>query len=196
MTSQYEHLFLGRDAKRPAPLAMAHQIHSPLCLEVASDGDNQGEADALFTRQRGLWVGVKTADCTPVLFAGADGVAAAHAGWRGALAGVLEATLQHFNPATTKVLIGPTIQKNSYEVSLGFEEPFLAEDTESGQFFSATNKPDKLVFDLPAYCAFRLHRAGVTSINLSPINTFTDTQFFSHRRMPKEGRNISAIRLI
>lgn len=179
-----------------------HQVHSPRAVFV--DGPWPGErpqADALVTTTPGLVLSVLTADCAPVLLVDAQAgvIAAAHAGWRGALGGALEvvvALMREHGARAITAAIGPTIAQPSYEVGDEFKTNFLATDPDSKRFFSDAfgQKPH---FDLPAYCVFKLERLGVYSEILA-LDTFTDTTFFSHRRSLREGapdygRNCAAI---
>jgi hypothetical protein len=144
---------------------------------------------------------VLAADCAPVLLADAAAgvIAAAHAGWRGALAGVLEATvalMREHGAAEIAAAIGPTIAQPSYEVGEEFKASFLATDRESLRFFSEEFGP-KPHFDLPGYCADRLNRLGVVAAIVA-LDTFAEERLFSHRRAlrqgaPESGRNCAAI---
>lgn len=191
-------------------LLSLYQIHSADVLSV--DGPWRGErpqADAMVTDQAGLALGVLTADCGPVLFCGqkADGapvVGAAHAGWGGALKGVLEACVGSMEALgaekdSIRAVVGPCISRESYEVSAAFAEPFLAEDDVSEKFFMAAARAGHLMFDLPGYCAFRLARAGLKNVFIKDLDTyFNEEDFFSYRRKThrKEkdyGRQISVV---
>jgi YfiH family protein len=142
-------------------------------------------ADAMVTRLPGVGLGVITADCAPVLFAGPGVVGAAHAGWRGALAGVLEATAAAMGGSVTAV-VGPCIGPRSYEVGADLREAVIARDTADSRFFAA-NRPGHWLFDLPGYCAARLRRAGVET-HVIDADTLPDEQhFFSHRRRTLAG---------
>lgn len=192
-------------------LVTIHQVHSADCFYVNEPfgvGDKP-KGDALVTDKAGLIIGVLTADCGPVLFAGkkADGssiVGAAHAGWGGALKGVCEATVKVMidhgaDLGTINVAIGPCIGPKSYEVSVGFEKPFLEQDDANEHFFKAAQKEGHLMFDLPGYIASRLALVGVKHISITGEDTFTDEErYFSYRRTthakePDYGRQISAI---
>jgi len=165
-----------------------------------------GEADAIITKTPGLALGVVTADCAPVLFADAAGkvVGAAHAGWRGAVAGILEATVQAMIGlgAEEKITaaIGPCIHQESYEVSADLRDAVLARNRADEQFFTDGQVRQKWHFDLPGYCAARLASAGV-SAEILPYDTCAlEQKFFSHRRRTLRsetaiGHQISVIRL-
>lgn len=189
-------------------LATVHQLHSPrvVVLDEASDPRDcqQIQADALVTAQRGVALAVLTADCQPVLLADpqAGVIGAAHAGWKGALNGVLEATVEAMRATgatNIRAVIGPTISQRAYEVGWEFMEDFTAEDPANDRFFSggANGKP---MFDLPSYGLSRLRAAGVES-EWSGHCTYSDPErFFSYRRATHEGqadygRLISAIAL-
>jgi len=164
-----------------------------------------GEADALVTATPGLALAVVTADCAPVLFSNAAGtvVGAAHAGWRGALAGVLEATvhaMRSLSAETVTAAIGPCIHQPSYEVGADLRDAVLARDAADARFFADGRAEKKWQFDLPGYCAARLGAAGV-SAEILPYDTCAlEEQMFSHRRRtlrgaPAIGHQISVIRL-
>ncbi|MFM7445191.1 MAG: peptidoglycan editing factor PgeF, partial [Tabrizicola sp.] len=165
------------------------------------------EADALVTSTPGLLLAVLTADCQPVLFAdaGAGVIGAAHAGWRGAVDGVLEATVDAMEGLGARrqnitAVIGPTISQAAYEVGPEFLDRFRAEDEASTRFF--TNGPgDRLLFDLPGYGLYRLRQAGVGHAEWTGHCTYRDpVRFYSYRRTTHAGeadygRLISTIRL-
>ncbi|HEX9752971.1 MAG TPA: peptidoglycan editing factor PgeF [Methyloceanibacter sp.] len=166
------------------------------------------EADAIVTAKPGLAIGVLTADCAPVLFCdGAAGViGAAHAGWRGALSGIVEATVEAMRklgarPEHITAVIGPTISQDAYEVGADFVERFLADEPESAAFFLTDEGSGEPHFDLPAYVGERLARAGVGSIaDLGFCTYCEETRLFSYRRSQHHGeedygRQISAILL-
>jgi polyphenol oxidase len=181
-------------------LMTAYQIHSPDCVFVDRSCaiENRPRVDALVTDVPGLALGVVTADCGPVLFQartrnGAPIIGAAHAGWGGALKGVLESTVATLcdhgaELASIRAAVGPCITRNSYEVSAGFEEPFLERDPGDDIFFHGGAKPDKLMFDLPGYIARRLASCGVRNVILSDIDTVANADdYFSYRRACHRG---------
>ncbi len=196
-------------AGAPANLVTVHQVHSPTAVVVDQPWtpDQQPKADALVTNRPEVLLGVKTADCAPVLLADAQAgvVAAAHAGWRGALEGVLDDTVRKMislgaDPARIVAAIGPCIGPASYEVSEGFETPFLAQDPVNTQFFKPAARQGHLMFDLPGYVADRLRRLGVQVVENVARDTVADEAvFFSHRRATlrqaekQEGRQMSVI---
>ncbi|MEM9059570.1 MAG: peptidoglycan editing factor PgeF [Pseudomonadota bacterium] len=193
-----EHLGAGH-------LASVNQIHSPDCLTVTGPLEDRPRADAMATSTPGIALAVLTADCTPVLFAdrNAGVIGAAHAGWKGALAGVLEATIEAMGklgatPKSTYVAIGPVISQRAYEVGPEFVERFLDDDPDNGSYFAA-GQGDRAMFDLPAYCRDRLRRAGIGDVEWTGHCTYSDeARFYSYRRSchrsePDYGRLVSAI---
>jgi YfiH family protein len=151
-------------------------------------------ADALVSNVPGLALGVITADCVPVLFYGASaagGVAgAAHAGWRGAVAGVLEATVAAMRALGAEeqinAVIGPCIQQASYEVGADLRDAVLAERRHAARFFTA-GRPGHWWFDLPGYCQARLVAAGAKVESLGLDTCTLEQEFFSHRRRTLRG---------
>ncbi len=192
----------------PEALIGVHQVHSPTVLTI--DAPIQGDkpkADAIVTSTPGLALTILTADCQPVLFADPDAnvIGAAHAGWRGALDGVLEATVDAMEALgarreNTIAVIGPSISQRAYEVGPEFLDDFLAISPDNARFF-ANGQGDRLQFDLPAYGLHRLRDAGVGQSEWTRHCTYSDPdRFFSYRRTThaKEadyGRLIAAIRL-
>ncbi|MGZ9811508.1 peptidoglycan editing factor PgeF [Pseudoroseicyclus sp. H15] len=191
----------------PGELAGVHQVHSARVVTVSEVPDTPPEADALVTATPGLALAILTADCQPVLFADAEAgvIGAAHAGWRGALAGVLENTLESMESLGAErgriaAIIGPTISQPAYEVGPDFVAQIEAEDGEAARFF-APGDGDRAFFDLPGYGLWRLKRAGVDQAEWTGHCTYADpARFYSYRRATHEGaadygRLISAIRL-
>ncbi|WP_170331939.1 peptidoglycan editing factor PgeF [Ruegeria arenilitoris] len=192
----------------PAELIGVHQVHSPTVLTVDSPlNGEKPKADAVVTATPGLALTILTADCQPVLFADTDAnvIGAAHAGWRGALDGVLEETLDAMEALGAKrentvAVIGPSISQRAYEVGPEFLDEFVADSPENLQFF-ANGNGDRLQFDLPAFGLHRLRQAGVGQAEWTRHCTYSDPdRFYSYRRSThaKEadyGRLISAIRL-
>jgi polyphenol oxidase len=191
-----------------ATVLTAHQIHSPtaVVLTQAWPEAERPRADALVTASRGIAVGVLAADCTPVLFADcvAGIVAAAHAGWRGAIGGVLESTIASMESlgarrADIRAVVGPCIGQDAYEVGWDFEQDFLRRDPESQRFFAAPSPDARPHFDLPAYALHRLQRGGIGHAFSCTSCTYTHADdFFSFRRSQARGdidygRQISAI---
>ena len=187
-----------------------YQIHSPDV--VVADGswtqETRPRADAVVTREPKLAIGVSTADCGPLLFADAEAgvVGAAHAGWRGAFTGVIEATLAAMEKlgasrARVVVALGPTIRQPNYEVGPEFLERFRAADMDNERFFAPSPREGHAMFDLTGYIADRVNRAGVAQFEDLGHCTYADpAQFYSYRRMsqrgePDYGRHINAIAL-
>ena len=184
-----------------------HQIHSTDVVTATTATTDKPKADALVTNQPGLVLTVLTADCQPVLFAdtSAGVIGAAHAGWGGALNGILENTLTAMEAlgadrANTVAVIGPSISQRSYEVGPDFMELFLDFDPQSAQFFAQGNG-DRLQFDLPGFGLWRLRSAGVATAHWTRHCTYADAErFYSYRRSThaKEadyGRLIATIKL-
>jgi polyphenol oxidase len=162
----------------------------------------------MVTAERGLAIAVSTADCGPVLFAdsAAGVIGAAHAGWKGAFTGVLEATLAAMerlgaSRSSTVAVLGPMISRAQYEVGPEFVERFVSADKANGVFFAASEKPGHSMFDLPAYIAARLDAAGIGAFHDMALCTYGDEgRFFSYRRSthrgePDYGRLLHAIAL-
>ena len=163
-------------------------------------------ADALVTDRAGIVLGILTADCAPVLFAHKGGtvVGAAHAGWKGAVGGVLEATVRAMGglgakPQDLIAVVGPCIGQSSYEVGPEFPAPFLAEDPLTKGFFGQSLQPGHFMFDLKGYVLYRLRRLGIGHAQALQSDTcYEDRRFFSYRRATKRGepdygRQLSAI---
>ncbi|HEY7750046.1 MAG TPA: peptidoglycan editing factor PgeF [Aestuariivirgaceae bacterium] len=193
---------------KPDDLLTAYQQHSPTVISVAQSWSPQAapRADAMVTRQSGIALAALTADCAPVLFAASTGevVGIAHAGWKGALAGVAEATLSAMESLgvdrrNVVAAIGPTISGAAYEVGTEFHHRFLESDPANSAFFKLGATAGHYMFDLPAYLAARLRRSGLKTIVDLALCTYSDEQrFFSyrratHRREQQYGRLISAI---
>jgi len=191
-------------------LQTVHQIHSTEVLTVAEDrwtSPGAPKADALVTDRPGVALGVMAADCAPVLLAdgGAGVIGAAHAGWKGALGGVVDTTIAAMEKLGArreriKVAIGPCIGPTSYEVGPEFPAPFLAQDQANSAFFRTAARTGHFMFDLPGYLVHRIARFGVT-VAATGHDTLTATEdFFSYRRNTLQGvrdygRGLSAIAL-
>ncbi len=191
-------------------LVTAYQCHSAevAVVEEPWAREDAPRVDALVTRRPGLALGILTADCAPVLMADAGGraVGAAHAGWRGALGGVLEATIEAMvaigaERETIVAGVGPAIGQRSYEVGPEFPAPFLAQSENHGDFFYPARREGHFMFDLRGYIARRLGRAGVGRVQILPCDTCAEEdRFFSYRRSclrgeSDYGRGLSAIYL-
>jgi polyphenol oxidase len=188
-------------------LNTVHQIHSPdvIVVDAKSAGGERPKADAMVTTVPGVVLGVLSADCGPVLFADAENgvIGAAHAGWKGALYGVLENTIEAMvtlgaDRSKITAVLGPSIGPKSYEVGPEFVENFKTVDPAYAMFFSPSENPGHAMFDLPSLTIKRLTDAGINAANLG-LDTYCDPdRFFSYRRTthakePDYGRQISAI---
>ena len=197
----------------PEKLLSLYQIHSAECLSVLEPWvDERPQADGMVTDVPGIVLSVLTADCAPVLFSGWAGeqpvIGAAHAGWKGAIGGVLERTVEKMvrdygvDIDTIRAAIGPTIQKKSYEVSQEFYETFLNQDPDNERFFIGSRKDGHHMFDLPGYCAYRLYNRGVQKVIVRDEDTYADEAgYFSFRRTTYKqekdyGRQISALMIV
>ena len=198
---------LGLPADR---LVSCHQVHGTTALTVDRPWrrQNNPRADAMVTSTPGIALGILAADCAPVLFADPEArvVGAAHGGWRGALAGVMEATvaaMTGLGARTERIRagIGPCIAQPSYEVGPEFRAAFAAADPESGRFFVTAERPGHFRFDLPGYIALRLGRLGLAMVEQALHDTAAEEKlFFSYRRAclrgeADYGRGLAAIAL-
>ena len=198
---------LGVPADR---LLVPYQIHSTDAIAVGApwSAHERPRCDALTTKTRGLALGVTGADCGMILFHDPSHgvIGAAHAGWKGALGGVLEATLTSMESLGARrsditAALGPTIGRASYEVGPEFVARFRQDDPASEPFFSASENEDRALFDLPAYIGDRLGRAGIGRFQDLGFDSYADeTRFFSYRRSmrrgePDYGRLVAAIAL-
>jgi YfiH family protein len=201
---------IARDAVLPgAALVTVRQVHSPDVVTVSRPfaEDERPAADALVTATPGLLLGILTADCVPVLFADAAAgvIGAAHAGWKGAITGVTDATVDAMvalgaERGCIAAAIGPCIGRASYEVGEDFALRFEADDPENERFFTS-GRPGHRMFDIAAYVATRLARAGIGRIDLRDEDTCAqEDRFYSYRRSclrgePGYGRQVSLIGL-
>lgn len=192
-----------------AELVTVHQVHS---ADVVFAGnawpqDERPHADAMVTDRPGLLLGILTADCAPILLADEEAgiIGAAHAGWRGALAGVTDSTVEAMvrlgaDRDAIAAVVGPCIAKASYEVDDAFRERFLEDDGDNERFFAA-GAGDKPHFDLAAYVVHRLRAAGVSTVEALQLDTYADPdRFYSFRRATHRGeadygRQVSMIAL-
>jgi len=192
----------------PDRLVTCYQIHSPdvVTVEMPWRREDNPRADALVTNRRGVALGILTADCVPVLFADPDAaiIGAAHAGWKGALGGVVEATIAAMTrlgaePARIRAAIGPCIAQRSYEVGPEFPAAFLAENAANTDFFVPARRAGHFMFDLAGYVERRLAHAGIGAVQRAPCDTVAEeARFFSYRRACLKGekdygRGLSAI---
>ncbi len=194
----------------PERFLTAYQIHSPnvVVANTPWTQENRPRADAIVTRTPQLAIGVSTADCGPLLLAdAATGViGAAHAGWRGALTGVIESTVAAMEKlgaerARIVAALGPAIRQPNYEVGPEFVARFVAADVDNARFFVPSEQADHAMFDLAGYIADRIKRAGIVEFeDLALCNYAEPERFFSYRRATKQGepdygRHINAISL-
>jgi YfiH family protein len=190
-----------------AQLVSVYQVHGAECVTVEEPwtDDARPHADALVTARSGVLLGILTADCAPVLLADsvAGVVGAAHAGWKGALAGVTDATIVAMERLGARkerisAAIGPCIARRSYEVDAGFRARFLDSDSANERFFTDARE-GHAQFDLEAYVAHRLASTGIVRITALGLDTYAEEdRFFSfrratHRGEPGYGRQISLI---
>jgi len=193
-----------------AALVTLHQVHSTEAVAVTAPFADEARphADALVTDRPGLLLGILTADCVPVLLADARAgvIGAAHAGWKGAIGGVTDATvaaMERLGASRDRIAaaIGPCIARASYEVDDGFFRRFAEADPKNERFFSGGVRPGRHQFDIEAYVAARLAAAGVARVEALGLDTYADERrFFSfrratHRGEPGYGRQISLIAL-
>jgi YfiH family protein len=192
-----------------AELVTLHQVHSATAVRVSAayPDDARPQADAMVTDQGGLALGILTADCTPVLFADREAgvIGAAHAGWKGALGGVVEATvtlMERLGGRRERIVaaVGPTIARRSYEVDEGFLARFTEAEPANERFFAA-GRPGRHQFDLEAYVLSLIANAGLRRVEALGLDTYADPDRFysfrraSHRGEPDYGRQISLIAL-
>lgn len=195
---------------KPERFLTAYQIHSPdvVVAETPWNTRSRPRADAIVTRVPGLAIGISTADCGPVLLADPQArvIGAAHAGWRGALSGVVEAAvaaMEQLGADRTRVVaaVGPMIRQANYEVGADLVERFAAADPDNARYFAPAGRAGHALFDLAGYIAARLARAGVTQVEDLGLCTYAEPdRFFSYRRSthraePDYGRHINAIAL-
>ena len=186
-----------------------HQVHSPDVVIATGpwNGQPRPKADALVTNIEGLALGVTTADCGPILFVDPNArvIGAAHAGWKGALTGIVESTvaaMEKLGADRTGIVaaIGPLIRQESYEVGNEFVERFIDADAENGKFFLPGEREGHAMFDLAGFIRMRLENSGVLMIDDLGIDTYADERFYSyrrsvHRREADYGRLVHAIAL-
>jgi YfiH family protein len=195
----------------PSHFVTPHQVHSPDVVTAESPWtpDARPRADAIVTRRVGLAIGVSTADCGPVLFADAQArvIGAAHAGWRGALTGVIEATvdaMERCGADRDRIVasLGPMIRQRSYEVGPEFVARFVTADESNAAYFLPGERDGHAQFDLAGFIAARLAGAGIRRIEDVDRCTYADPgAFYSYRRSvhrgePDYGRHINAIALV
>ena len=194
----------------PDALLTLYQVHSPDAVYAASpwNSDTRPEADAMVTGEKDLALGILTADCVPVLFADKEKpiVGAAHSGWKGALDGVLQATVTAMEALGARrdrisATLGPTLAQASYEVGPEFRDRFLAMDAENARYFHQPDDAPRPFFDLPGFIRRQAEVAGVARFHDLARDTYPEQElFYSYRRSvhrgePDYGRLISAIML-
>lgn len=192
-------------------LVTAYQVHSAKVAVVDEvwSNENRPEVDGLVTTKRGVTLGILTADCIPVLFADAKAkvIGAAHAGWKGAISGVLQETVRQMVElgavrGRIQAAIGPCIGQLSYEVGPEFPAPFLAQDPTSARYFIPSIRDQRYMFDLPGYVQGQLQGLSLAVVGLAGRDTCAEEQdFFSYRRAtirhePDYGRQVSVIGLL
>jgi polyphenol oxidase len=195
----------------PERFLTCYQIHSPDVVVATApwNGGARPRADAVVTTVPQLAIGVSTADCGPVLLADAQAgvIGAAHAGWRGALGGVTDATIaamEKLGAARQNIVaaLGPMIRQNNYETGADLRDRFVAADSANSRFFRAAGREEHFMFDLASYVTARLAAAGIGAIEDLGACTYADAEkFFSYRRMTHRGeadygRHVNAIVLV
>ena len=177
-------------------LVCVHQIHSPDAVIATGpwEGPARPKADAIVTNSTGLAIGVTAADCGPVLFVdpNAGVIGAAHAGWKGALTGIMESTIAAMEElgaerGSTIAAIGPLIRQPSYEVGGEFVERFIDHDANNAVFFLPSERDGHAKFDLAGYIRLRLQNAGILMIDDLGVDTYADERFYSYRRSVHRG---------
>jgi len=186
-----------------------HQVHSPDAVVATGpwQGASRPRADAIVTRTEGLAIGITAADCGPILLVDprARVIGAAHAGWKGALTGIVESTVDAMEKLGAErsgivAAIGPLIRQHSYEVGSEFVERFVEADAENALFFLPADRTGHAMFDLAGFIRMRLENAGVLMIDDIGVDTYSDERFYSyrrsvHRKEPDYGRHVHAIAL-
>jgi YfiH family protein len=186
-----------------------HQIHSPDAV-VASrpwESGSRPQADAIVTRTEGIAIGITAADCGPILLVDPNArvIGAAHAGWKGALTGILESTIRAMEGLGAErdgmvAAIGPMIRQHSYEVGSEFVERFIDAEADNAVFFIPSTRERHSMFDLAGFIRMRLENGGVLMIDDIGVDTYSDERFYSyrrsvHRKEPDYGRHVHAIAL-
>src|SRR5580704_14300573 len=181
---------------KPAHFLSVHQTHSPDVAVATAPWPiaSRPRADAIVTRTEGLAIGVTAADCGPILLADPNArvIGAAHAGWEGALTGILESTIDAMETLGAErsgmvAAIGPLIRQHSYEVGSEFVERFIDADAENAAFFLPGEREGHAMFDLAGYIRRRLENAGVLMIDYLGVDTYSDKRCYSYRRSVHRG---------
>lgn len=198
--SQFPDLIHGFYQKETAPdstipLCLLKQIHSQKVITVSELLTSLHEGDGLVTRASELMLGVQTADCVPILLYDPINrvVGAIHAGWRGALGGIVHAGVtamidQGARAHHIVAALGPSIAQKSFEIGPEVYETFLDQHPMNQEFFAPSERPNHFYFDLKGYAATQLERIGLSQIDILPIDTRTDSRFFSYRQTLAEGK--------
>lgn len=195
---------------KPGVLSTAQQIHSATAVIIdAPLSNNLPKADALVTNTPGVVLGALAADCAPVLLADASAgvIASAHAGWRGAIDGIVDAAVEAMeklgaNRQNIRAVVGPCIGQASYEVGIEFEGKFISQSRENARYFAPGRVKSKRQFDLASYLVSRIKRLGLAEVLALNVDVYSDdVRFFSYRRSqhlgePDYARLISAITLV
>jgi YfiH family protein len=193
----------------PDHFLSVHQVHSPDAVVASGpwEGASRPRADAIVTRTEGIAIGVTAADCGPILLVDPNArvIGAAHAGWKGALTGILESTIDAMEKLGAErggmvAAIGPLIRQHSYEVGGEFVERFIDTDAGNALFFLPSTRERHSMFDLAGFIRMRLENAGVLMIDDLGVDTYSDERFYSyrrsvHRKEPDYGRHVHAIAL-
>jgi hypothetical protein len=193
----------------PERFLSAHQTHSPDVVVASGpwQGASRPRADAIVTRTEGLAIGASAADCGPILLADPNArvIAAAHAGWKGALTGIVESTVAAMEKLGAErsgivAAIGPLIRQDSYEVGGEFVERFIEADPLNALFFIPSARENHAMFDLADFIRMQLENSGVLMIDDIDADTYSDERFFSyrrsvHRKEPDYGRHVHSIAL-
>jgi YfiH family protein len=191
----------------PQHFLTVYQVHSPDVVVASAPWENASRprADAIVTNTEGLAIGVTAADCGPILLAdpSARVIGAAHTGWKGALTGIVESTVDAMEKLGAErsgivAAIGPLIRQHSYEVGGEFVERFIEADAEYAPFFIPATREGHAMFDLAGFIRMRLENAGVLMIDDIGLDTYSDERFYSyrrsvHRKEPDYGRHVHAI---
>jgi YfiH family protein len=186
------------------------QTHSPNVIVASGpwQGPTRPQADGIVTRTEGLAIGATAADCGPILFVDPNArvIGAAHAGWKGALTGIVESTVDAMEKLGAErsgivAAIGPLIRQQSYEVGGEFVERFVEADAENALFFIPATREGHAMFDLAGFIRTRLENAGVLMIDDTGIDTYSDERFYSyrrsvHRKQRDYGRHVHSIALV
>jgi YfiH family protein len=195
----------------PERLLSLYQVHSPevVVAEQPWSRDNRPRADAIVTATPALAIGISTADCGPLLFADSQAgvIGAAHAGWRGAITGVIEATvaaMEKLGAVRTRITaaLGPTISQSNYEVGAEFVDRFLSANAANARFFKTSERAGHALFDLNGYIAARVEQAGIVKFEDLGLCTYAEPERFysfrrsTHRNESDYGRHINAIALV